>query len=876
MAKKYNTEQQQVIFNEEQNRIDAIRRTSISNNDKKAVMQIIQTEKSLREEIDATVKAASTLTKQLEDQKNKIEQQRQIANKAAKEFKANKSKESELIAKEEKQKLQSQIASFKEQEKIIKKLLEENRLRQLAKNTSLEQLDALKTEFKYAPEIIEAERQRLQIKEEQLKASERQKTLDEISLDYAKDIDRYTLKSYRDVEKQIKAKEKESELLNRKYELLSDKDKDTEYGKALKGKIDSLNKLKESLVEEQKDILGGLTSADKLQTRNSSGISDLTYEVKQGFKNSISSIDNLENSVINVINSSRNFFNGLVDGAVNTVSQYYGPIAASLDGVTGEIKDFNQLNSKLQWDIGLSSMIKQETLLGNISNLVTQGITSDIESLGVLTSIRDKTVASFDVTNSDLRRLIKLNQQKGNLTAKQFGLADALKETFNATFGDSSFINDMFQSITGTVIDAVSANANTKGTDSTSFYSVLESWLGAMYESGLSRNTIDTIARGINLVGSGNINELSGNKSLQNLMLLSMDRAGLDYADILQRGLSDSDANVLLANIVDYLAEITDSTKKNNVLQSSYANLFNMSISDMTAIQNLSKTNFSAKVLDGYNALSQTLEEVRNVSSRTSMAEQINNVIDNAKFSFGSSVADSKLAYITYKTSNLLLDSIDSMTNMALGSNTGSSSFIQKGIGKLIGGVTDKVKLVASVAYLGSMLPGVVGFGKSLLGSVDNLLGGNDALAEIISQGSSGGIFDNGTSTAGIIELPTNDEYTKRSNTLKQFSFGDSNTSSGITDTSSWENDVESSTESLDENTKILKKFEKTLMQADKSEGYAFAVSLQGMSDGVLRSFASIFADEDALMDTLTGKNNALKKNNTFIDFVEDTTKVKR
>ena len=65
-------------------------------------------------------------------------------------------------------------------------------------------------------------------------------------------------------------------------------------------------------------------------------------------------------------------------------------------------------------------------------------------------------------------------------------------------------------------------------------------------------------------------------------------------------------------------------------------------------------------------------------------------------------------------------------------------------------------------------------------------------------------------------------------------------------------------------------------MQAVKSEGYAFAVSLQGMSDGVLRSFASIFADEDALMDTLTGKNNALKKNNTFIDFVEDTTTVKR
>ena len=40
----------------------------------------------------------------------------------------------------------------------------------------------------------------------------------------------------------------------------------------------------------------------------------------------------------------------------------------------------------------------------------------------------------------------------------------------------------------------------------------------------------------------------------------------------------------------------------------------------------------------------------------------------------------------------------------------------------------------------------------------------------------------------------------------------------------------------------------------------------------VLRSFASIFADEDAMLETMTGKNNALEKNNTFIDYVEKNT----
>ena len=51
---------------------------------------------------------------------------------------------------------------------------------------------------------------------------------------------------------------------------------------------------------------------------------------------------------------------------------------------------------------------------------------------------------------------------------------------------------------------------------------------------------------------------------------------------------------------------------------------------------------------------------------------------------------------------------------------------------------------------------------------------------------------------------------------------------------------------------------------------YAFAVSLQGMSNEVLRSFASIFADEDAMENTFDGSNTVLEK--AMFDFFEDTT----
>ena len=429
----------------------------------------------------------------------------------------------------------------------------------------------------------------------------------------------------------------------------------------------------------------------------------------------------------------------------------------------------------------------------------------------------------------------------------------------------------MFQSLTGTVLDAVSANANSGGTDSTAFYSVLESWLGAMYESGVDTNTVNAIAQGVNYLRSGNVQALSGNKQLQNLMLLSMDRAGLDYADILQRGLSDSNMNVLLSTIVDYLAEITSNTKENNVLQSSYANLFNMSVTDMTAIQNLSKSGYSALGMTGANALAQASNELNKVASRTSAAEQINNVIDNAKYVFGSSIAENKLSYFTYKASNLILDSLDGLNKTAQG--TSNSNLMQKAVGKVFDNITGSVRLVTSLTYLGSLLPGVLGFGKGLLGSASSLLNGdgNNALAQIISQSSSGGLYDGGgTSRGGVFSLTSSGATS--SNALKQFTLTGSSQASGITDTTKWENDARAASEEEDENVKLLKEFEKTLMKAKDSDGYAFAVSLQGMSDGVLRSFASIFADEDAMLNTMTGKNNALEQNNTFIDYVEKNT----
>ena len=849
----------QNVNDAEADRILAARKIASKNTDENA-KKLVKAQKALTDEIEETLDRINLQKKSYSEIEDKISS---IKEKMA------------SATEEQKKQYELELKSNEARKESIQESLEYNKVASEAKQNSLEELKHLKETGNIDKQRLEDAEKRLKLAELEAEQKERENELASKLEESSKRYKESSLENYYKVSDELKKQKAEAEELEKQYTKLSTEDKESEHGKAIKEKKDSLNAVISKAEEKKNSIFNKLTSSDKskaLGEKDLKGtIGDLTGELKSGFKNVFSSLGNVATAITAFVSVSRKFFNKMVDSAVNTVTQVYGPIAASLEGVNGSIKDFRSLNSRIQLDVGLSSMIKQETLLGNINELVKQGITSDIESLGILTSIRDKTVSSFNVTDANLRRLVRLNQQRGNLTAKQFGLADALKESFNATFGDHTYLNDMFQSITGTVLDAVSANANSGGTDSTAFYSVLESWLGAMYESGVDQGTINTIAKGVNYLGSGNVSGLASDKSLQTLMLLSMDKAGLDYADILQRGLSNGDMNKLLSTIVDYLAEITSTTKENNVLQSSYANLFNLSITDMTAIQNLSKMKYSALGMTGGDAQGQALKEINNVSSRTSMAEKINNMVENAQFSFGSSIAGNKVSYFLYKTSNVVLDMLDSIGKQVQGE---SQSKVAKAIKPLYDMVAAPTRIVTSVAYLASLLPGALGFGKSLLGSASSLLNfdGNNALAEVIASGSSGGMFDGGSSVAGTLSL-TGPTTGGKSNKLKQFEFDTVSKSSGITDTSKWQNEAEKAADEDDESTKILKEFEKTLMKAKDKDGYAFAVSLQGMSDGVLRSLASIFADEEAMMNTMTGQNNALEKNNTFIDYLEDSSK---
>lgn len=509
-----------------------------------------------------------------------------------------------------------------------------------------------------------------------------------------------------------------------------------------------------------------------------------------------------------------------IKDAANFLKDNYTRINADLKG-TG--LTFNDIQDKAADKLGLNRFVKQTDYLSQIAKLSADGLNFNIEERALLETIKNKSLSTFDANDAAITRLVRFLKQ--DVTSAQFGIEYTLRNTLNKVFGDTSYLNKLYDNVASTIQDAALA---IPGRDITPFNSTVETWLAYMYESGMSEDVVSKIAQGINYLGSGNVSALASNQDLQRLLLLSMDTAGLDYAEILQQGLDVDTTNILMKSIIKYLDEIVNNTKDNLVLQNSYANLFNMSITDMKAIHDIATSDINY-LADSSSAIAATYNALAEISNDTLVATQIDNMLDNAKYTYGFDIATNNGKYIAYKVSDLLVNVMQPWTEV-------------KGT---IGRVASAANLVGSIGKFAVTALGLTSVARSLfkgsLGSSEGTLGdflNMDQASYEIATSTMNGQKSKSASTS---------ESTSRLNSVQH-----------VTDMVGNEEDwTRDDHDTLD----ILKEFEKTIMMSETSKGYAIAVSLEAMNNDVLRSFASIFADEDAMLKTYEGKNNIINKN---------------
>ena len=355
---------------------------------------------------------------------------------------------------------------------------------------------------------------------------------------------------------------------------------------------------------------------------------------------------NLLDRIFGAIVSIEKKLDASFSAAANFQAQYMGKVDARLQSEEMQTGFFKQLTDDVQKQVGASRFVSQKEVLQNVAQLTQQGVAYNLEQRALLATLSDKMVTTFNVLDDTLQRLIRV--QQADLTMSQLGSEALLTKFLNSQFEDTSFLNTMYDSVLGALTDSI---ASMDRNAATSFTYAVEKWLGSLYSVGLSDNAISSIASGINALATGDISTLNGNQPLSVLMNMSATGAGLSYADLLTQGLNASNVNDLMKSMVEYLGTIADNTTDNQVLRSQWSDVLGITLTDLRAINNLTKNDIYS-IYGSQTTYNKSVQETQNqlqtVVGRTSTAERIQNMSDNFMFDWGMNLSQNGAQYLTW------------------------------------------------------------------------------------------------------------------------------------------------------------------------------------------------------------------------------------
>ena len=397
---------------------------------------------------------------------------------------------------------------------------------------------------------------------------------------------------------------------------------------------------------------------------------------------------------------------GSVEKYLTVYTKYMTSVNARIQGA-GAGFNFQSINETIRKNTAFNPFIKYEEVLDNLSTLVEAGIADNVVQRAFLQTISEDIATTFEANRESLLEIIRIQQRDS--TAARLGMEAGLTRLFNYYFSDTSYLSNTFDAVQEAMID-LSAQLDEKTAVELEY--IVQKWLGSLGSVGVSSGVLQSLAQGITYLGTGIVNALSGNQSLQNLLVMASSRAGLNYSSMLTGGINASQANALLASVISYVQEIAGSN--NNVVKQQYAELFGLSIADMKAFQNINNQVLDSLLQNGM-TYSNTLEELNSqisqIGSRMHLSTMVDNVLDNALASVGVSVLNNSAAYGIWKAADML----ESLTGgiklpfiTALGTGIDLNMTLE---GLIKGGVL-------GFGAIGTLISGIGAIGNALNGGV--------------------------------------------------------------------------------------------------------------------------------------------------------------
>ena len=502
--------------------------------------------------------------------------------------------------------------------------------------------------------------------------------------------------------------------------------------KGAKDKIDS--------TEDNRQIIKSLKELSKHKKLTEEQEKELKGARKELYSGYV--LKDLKNMWGNLKNSF-NYLSNQISSGIDNYAKLQSSINTRLQGSRGFGLDniYSTIEERLLSTIGMTPYIKTEDLMNNLQSLVKQGISSNVEQRAFLQTVKEDVAATFDAANGSLLRLIRL--QKEDSTAARLGMEAYLTRYLNELTDNTEYLNQTFDNVQDALIEA---SSQMTADASTQFEFIVQKWLGTMTGVGLSSQTATSIAQAIGYLGSGNIEALGGT-DLQNLLVMSASKGGLDYSRLLTEGLTAETTNRLMESLVDFVIDIGKS--QSNVIKSQYAKTFGLTISDLEAISNLENSTelVSRGRLSENDMLNELFGQIESLGlGRMSQSELISNSFSNLIYAFTSKMARNPGAAATWKITDL----IQSVTG---GINIPSIMAFGTGV-DLNTTVENLVKTGLVGANVLGMIGDVITGATNVLQSPSDLLSGILGLSQIHREGglsavTSGFTHSLGTTVAG-------------------------------------------------------------------------------------------------------------------------------
>ena len=543
------------------------------------------------------------------------------------------------------------------------------------------------------------------------------------------------------------ADDKESKILDNKKKVVELEEKLKEVKKS--GNKDEIKNLQDQIKEIKKENKTLKSEAKKSEHSASTkenvdgfkegfsdvfetAFSDFNKQLDQGVGKTVG-----ETSAQNLIKTMKGVGQAIKEGlnqineSISTYADYQTSINARMQGARGDtVEIFGALEENLS-KVSYSPLIRTEDLYSNLSDLVAEGISANVEQRAFLQTVKDGIATTFDANNSALKRIIRLQQYDS--TAARLGMEAYLTSYLNELTQNTEYLQSTFDSVAESLIEASSLmSAKT----STEFEYVIQKWLGTLEGLGLDETTATNISTAIGYLGSGNVSELASS-NMQNLLVMATVKSGLSYSDLLTNGLTADTTNQIMYNIVNYLAEL-GSDSNNNVVKSQLASTFGVNVSDLVAAKNIVQNNAQNSTITNlynnlltYNDMYNELErQMGQLSEREGIANILENLFSNFTYSTGMGIASNPALYATWKITDMI-QSVTGGINIPFVTAAGFGLDLETTVENLM-----KIAIVgaSTLSGIGDIISGLqsVGDGSSLLSSIGI---GSSANTNVIARG---------------------------------------------------------------------------------------------------------------------------------------------